>query len=59
MLESPPYDAVSVTLPAVFPDIVTEQVPVVSDFGARVHVVELRVTAPVPVWDQVTVPVGE
>jgi hypothetical protein len=42
------------TLPAVIPFNATEQTPF-----ARVHDAELRVTEPVPLWDQVTVPVVE
>jgi len=54
LLRLPPYAAVMVTVPAVFPVIVMKQLPF-----AREHVVELSVTAPVPDWDHVTVPMGE
>jgi len=53
-LESPGYDAKTATDPAVVPVIVTEHFPFV-----RVHVAELRETDPVPLWDQLAVPVGE
>lgn len=54
LLGSPPYVPSIMTLPAVAPVIVTEHVP-----DERVHVVEVKETKPVPLWDQLTVPVGE
>lgn len=42
------------TCPLIDPVIVIEHVPC-----ERVHVVELKVTEPVPVWDQLTVPEGK
>jgi hypothetical protein len=52
LLESPPYAACNVTLPAVTTVIVTEHSPLV-----RAHVVDAKNTEPVPIWDQLTVPV--
>jgi hypothetical protein len=47
------------TLPAVVPVIVTEHIARLGFFKlVRVHVVEARETEPVPLWDQLTVPVG-
>ena len=53
------YVPCNVTLPAVIPVIVTEHVAWLWFFRlARVHVVEPKETEPVPLWDQLTVPVG-
>jgi hypothetical protein len=51
---SPLYDACKVTWPAFVAVIVTEHAPCES-----VHAFELKETVPVPLWDQLTSPVGE
>jgi len=54
LLRSPPYDALTVTTPAVTPVSDTEHRPLL-----RTQLSLAKATVPLPAWDQSTVPVGE